>query len=420
MYPMRTVLVLVALSLTLSASHAEQTPVDAAAISHALNRLTFGARPGDIEAVRDAGLSNWIQQQLTPVTMTAQRAAIVSLATRPSPRELRGLIAVAADAKLRRALTSERQLEEVLVDFWFNHFNVFAQKGPTALFLGAYEDTAIRPHVLGKFRDLLASVAKSPAMLIYLDNWQSDRRRGLNENYARELLELHTLGVDGGYSQEDVVNVARAFTGWTVARRGNAQFRFAANLHDRDPKRLLGRPLNSAGGIDDGERVLDIVAQHPATARHIALKLSQRFVSDVPPPSVVDRAARTFTDTGGDLRAVTHTIVTSREFFDPGARQAKIKTPLEFVLSALRASDADVRTTRRLIDLLAEMGMPLYLCPSPTGYDDAADAWVSAGAIVARVNFALALSRGEISGISTPAISTDLASTYGAASFQRQ
>jgi uncharacterized protein (DUF1800 family) len=392
---------------------------DDAAIAHALNRLTFGPRPEDAAAVRKLGLERWIEAQLTPGATARPTAPPPPLAQRPAPGEVRQIILEAGRAKLHRALTSERQLEEVLVDFWFNHFNVFARKGPTALFLRAYEEQAIRPHVLGRFRDLLGATAESPAMLIYLDNWQSNRRRGINENYARELLELHTLGVDGGYTQQDIVDVARAFTGWTVARQGSPGFRFAPSLHDRDAKTILGHALKAGGGVDDGKRVLDVVAQHPSTARHVSFKLVQRFVSDVPPPHLVERAAQTFQRTNGNLRDVVRVIVTSPEFFDPAVRLGKVKTPFEFVVSALRATDAEIQNPTALLRTLADMGMPPYLCQPPTGYADTADAWVSSGALVQRINFAVALSGGEVRGVRVGTARTD-ALALGSASFQRQ
>ncbi len=352
-------------------------------------------------------------------------------------REQRRVFNEMAEAKVLRAVYSERQLEEVLVDFWFNHFNVFARKGQTEIYVGEYEREVIRPRVLGKFRDLLGATAKSPAMLVYLDNWQSavpnarlpidrpQRPRGLNENYARELLELHTLGVDGGYTQEDVVNVARAFTGWTVGRPDQSGFRFAPPMHDRGTKKVLGHTIKSGGGIEDGEQVLDILARHPSTARHIALKLAQRFVSDTPPATLVDRAARTFQSSGGDLREVVRLIVTSPEFFDPSVRMAKVKTPFEFVASALRAGEAEIQSSLGVIRALADMGMPLYLCQPPTGYADTADAWVSSGALVSRINFAVALSRGEVRGVqlakARPEVDgTGAALQLGSAEFQRQ
>jgi uncharacterized protein (DUF1800 family) len=228
--------------------------------------------------------------------------------------------------------------------------------------------------------------------------------RGLNENYARELLELHTLGVDGGYTQQDIVEVARAFTGWTIGRPGEQGFRFAPVMHDRGAKKVLGQTIAAGGGIEDGARVLDIVARHPATARHIARKLAQRFVSDEPPPALVDRAAATFTKTDGDLRAVVRVIVTSPEFFAPESYRAKVKTPFEFVVSALRATDADVQAATAVVRALAGLGMPLYLCQPPTGYDETAATWVSSGALVNRLNFAVAMAGGELRGVRVAAL----------------
>jgi uncharacterized protein (DUF1800 family) len=353
-------------------------------------------------------------------------------------------------AKLLRAVYSERQLEEVLVDFWFNHFNVFAGKGATRNYVGEYEREAIRPYVLGNFRDMLGATAKSPAMLFYLDNWLSSsensergmgqmRRRngqarannnaqppqqrrstGINENYARELLELHTLGVDGGYTQQDIVNVARAFTGWTMQPRQGTGFTFAANRHDRGDKVVLGQTIKS-GGVDEGERVLDIVAAHPSTARHIARKLAMRFVSDNPPAALVDRAAARFTATRGDLREVVKLIVMSPEFSAADAHRAKVKTPLEFVASAVRATGADVRTAQPLARTLRDMGMPLYFCQPPTGYDETATTWVSAGALVSRMNFAVDLSKNAVRGVRVPLSEEQtLAMKIGAPEFQRQ
>jgi uncharacterized protein (DUF1800 family) len=322
----------------------------------------------------------------------------------------------------------------VLVDFWFNHFNVFARKGRTGIYIGEYERDAIRPHVFGHFRDLLGATAKSPAMLFYLDNWlsadphaaermspllrggrfgrrapqapaaqnQNRPARGLNENYARELLELHTLGVDGGYTQQDIVEVARAFTGWTIGRPGDQGFRFAAAIHDRGAKKILGETIKSGGGIEDGERVLDLLARHPSTATHIARKLAERFVSDTPPQVLVDRAAAAFRKTDGDLREVVRVIVTSPEFFAPDSYRAKVKTPFEFVVSALRATDADLQVAAPIVRALAGLGMPLYLCQPPTGYDDTAATWVSSGALVNRLNFAVSMAGGQLRGVRLP------------------
>jgi uncharacterized protein (DUF1800 family) len=445
-----------------------EVPNDDRAIAHALNRLAFGGRPGDVARIKEVGLARWIDQQLDPgriadPEMEARLARLTTLtldpealaqdframrqerqrrqreagqnaqppepgAMTPEMQRPRQVFAEMAEAKMLRAVYSERQLEEVLVDFWFNHFNVFARKGRTEIYIGEYERDAIRPRVLSSFRDLLGATAKSPAMLFYLDNWMSAdpeaasrveanrqrsrargarpanqrqpmRMRGLNENYARELLELHTLGVDGGYTQQDVVAVARAFTGWTIGQPGSGGFRFASTMHDRGEKKILGHTIPAGGGIEDGERVLDLISNHPSTARHIAFKLAQRFVSDTPPPSVVDRAAATFQRTKGDLRAVVRTIVTSPEFFAADAYRSKVKTPFEFVASTLRATDAEVRSAIGAVRALQGLGMPPYLCQPPTGYDETAETWVSSGALVNRMNFALAVAGGQLRGI---------------------
>jgi uncharacterized protein (DUF1800 family) len=456
-------------------------------IVHVLNRLGFGARPGDVERVRRTGLATYIEQQLHPerladAAMTARLAGLETLAK--SPRELadeyfgpamearrraqlaqkgdpamtapdaqrtprsreqaqaqqkvREVLMDLSEQKILRAAYSERQLEEVLTDVWFNHFNVFAKKGATQIYLTEYERDAIRPRVLGKFRDLLGATAKSPAMLFYLDNWQSadpeadDRRdemrrrvaararargrvpmpevqrpnppqrqkRGLNENYGRELMELHTLGVDAGYTQQDVVNVARAFTGWTIEQpRQGGGFRFDARLHDDREKIVLGQKIKAGGGQEDGEQVLDILARHPATARFIATKLARRFVADTPPPALVDRAAARFRETDGNIRDVVRTIVTSPEFFAAEARRAKVKTPFEFVVSAVRATGAEAGEATALAQSVRTLGMPLYLCQPPTGYADRADAWVNTGALLNRMNFALQLVGGQLRGV---------------------
>jgi uncharacterized protein (DUF1800 family) len=448
---------------------------DEAAIRHALNRLTYGPRPGDIERVRAMGLQKWIDSQLQPAriqdaalesrlakletltldSQTIQREyagpamaerrqrrasegadqntrATEGTETRPggarmreqvtdAQRKGRQVIAEIEEAKLLRAVYSERQLEEVLVDFWFNHFNVFAGKGATRNYVTGYERDAIRPYVLGNFRDMLGATAKSPAMLFYLDNWQSSSRRGINENYARELLELHTLGVDGGYTQQDIVNVAKAFTGWTMQPRQGSGFMFAANRHDRGEKVVLGQTIKAGGGSDDGERVLDLVAAHPSTARHIATKLAIRFVSDQPPAALIDRAAARFTATRGDLREVVRTIITSPEFLAADAQRAKVKTPLEFVASALRATGADIRNAQPLARTLRDMGMPLYFCQPPTGYDETATTWVSAGALVSRMNFAVELAKNQVRGVRIPLSEEQTqALKIGAPEFQRQ
>ena len=319
------------------------------------------------------------------------------------------------DSRVYRALYSNRQLEEVLVDFWLNHFNVFNGKGQGRMLLTSYERDAIRPHVFGRFRDLLLATARHPAMLFYLDNWQSQapreeipgqapqanaRRPGLNENYGRELMELHTLGVDGGYTQADVIAVARAFTGWTIYDPNRiAEFQFNPAFHDRKEKIVLGQTIPAGGGEQDGIQVIDILARHPSTARFISRKLAQRFVADIPPQPLVDRMAATFTATAGDLRAVVETMLTSREFLSEGAWQAKLKSPLEMVLSAVRVLGADVTDPTALAQRIADLGQPLYGKAEPTGYSTTSDAWANSAGFLGRINFSGALAAGQIEGV---------------------
>jgi uncharacterized protein (DUF1800 family) len=323
------------------------------------------------------------------------------------------------DGRIYRAIYSNRQLEEVLVDFWLNHFNVFNGKGQGRLLLTSYERDAIRPHVLGRFRDLLLATARHPAMLIYLDNWLSQaprddvpapplppnvQRLGLNENYGRELMELHTLGVDGGYTQDDVVAVARAFTGWTIYDVNKfAEFQFNPAMHDRNEKVILGHTIPAGGGERDGIQVIDILARHPSTARFISRKLAQRFVADEPPPSLVDRMAATFTATDGDLRAVMETMLMSREFMSEEAWQAKLKSPLEMVLSAVRALDAEVTSAEALAQRISELGQPLYGKVEPTGYPNTGEGWANSAGFLGRINFASALAAGQIDGVEVDA-----------------
>jgi uncharacterized protein (DUF1800 family) len=310
------------------------------------------------------------------------------------------------EAKLLRAIYSNRQLEEVLVDFWLNHFNVFSGKGPVRTLLTSYERDAIRPYVFGRFRDMLLATARHPAMLFYLDNWLSrapsdeDPVAGLNENYGRELLELHTLGVDGGYTQDDVVNVARVFTGWTIHEPERVgEFFFDPAMHDREEKTVLGLTLPRGGGEDEGVRVIDMLAAHPSTARFIARKLAQRFVADEPPPALVDRMAATFSRTNGDLRAVMETLFLSGEFLSDGAWQAKVKSPLEMVVSSLRALNADVTDTVPIAQRIADLGQPLYGKSEPTGYANTSGGWVSAAGLLGRMNLASALVSGQVHGV---------------------
>jgi uncharacterized protein (DUF1800 family) len=313
--------------------------------------------------------------------------------------------------KLYRALYSNRQLQEVLVDFWLNHFNVFNGKAQDRVLLTSYERDAIRPHVLGRFKDLLLATARHPAMLFYLDNWQSQalredivlpagaRRPGLNENYGRELLELHTLGVDGGYTQADVVAVARAFTGWTIYDLPKyAEFQFNAATHDRKEKIVLGHTLPTGRGEQDGLDVIDILARHPSTARFISKKLAQRFVADDPPQSLVDRMAATFMKTDGDLRSVMQTMFASTAFLSEAAWQAKFKSPLEMVVSALRVLNADVSDTFVIAQRIADLGQPLYGKLEPSGYPNTGETWINTSGLLGRINFAAALAAGEVSG----------------------
>jgi len=318
--------------------------------------------------------------------------------------------------KLYRAIYSNRQLEEVLVDFWINHFNIYNGKGQDRLYLTSFERDAIRPYVLGHFKDMLLATARHPAMLFYLDNWQSQvlredlpgqlpppagvQRPGLNENYGRELLELHTLGVDGGYTQDDVIAVARAFSGWSIYDIARyAEFQFNPASHDRKEKLILGHALPAGRGEQDGMDVIDILAHHPSTAKFISKKLAQRFVADDPPQALVDRMAVTFTKTDGDLRAVLQTMFSSVEFMSEGAWQAKMKSPLEMVVSSVRAVHADVIDPTALAQRIADLGQPLYGKIEPTGYPNTGEAWTSTASVLGRINFATALLGGSMPGV---------------------
>ena len=320
--------------------------------------------------------------------------------------------------KLYRAIYSNRQLEEVLVDFWINHFNIYNGKGQDRLFLTSFERDAIRPYVLGHFKDMLLATAHHPAMLFYLDNWQSQvprddlpgqrpippspgvQRPGLNENYGRELMELHTLGVDGGYTQEDVIAVARAFSGWSIYDTAKyAEFQFQPANHDRKEKVVLGHTLPAGRAEQDGLDVIDILAHHPSTAKFISKKLAQRFVADDPPQALVDRMAATFTKTDGDLRAVLQTMFSSVEFMSEGAWQAKMKSPLEMVVSSVRAINAEVNDTSALAQRIADLGQPLYGKVEPTGYPNTGEAWTNTASVLGRINFATALLGGPLPGV---------------------
>ncbi len=434
-------------------------------VVHVLNRLGFGPRPGEIQALvksGSAGLSDWITRQLYPLSLPDTEVA-EKLRTMPfwsmgigqledkylplsklaeqrnmttllkddkkeARQELKKMVGEdnlpdamvqgMTNQKLIRAVESPRQLTEVLTDFWFNHFNVDANKGQVKWYLASYERDVIRPHLFGRFRDLLEATAKSPAMQFYLDNMLSVKegfvpkrdkkaknddsgpKRGLNENYARELMELHTLGVDGGYTQKDVREVARAFTGWGVEQpKESAHFVFREPAHDDGEKIILGTRIAAGGGIEDGEHVLDLLAQHPSTAKFIATKLCRRFVSDKPPQRLIDRVAKTFLVTDGDLRSVYLSIFTSPEFWSKDAYHAKIKSPFEFLVSAVRAIGGKIDTSAKVAGRLNGMGEALYRCQPPTGYKDIAEAWVNPGSLVQRIQLGVALAHGRIEGV---------------------
>ncbi len=383
---------------------------------------------------RRRGMANLIFRPITrlpePIYMEAERG-------RNGARTIKGvnppqlIVAQMQAAKLTRAIHSERQLEEMMVDFWLNHFNVYARKGgPMPALLPAYERDVIRAHALGSFRDLLGATAHAPAMLFYLDNFQSmspdsfvgkRRDRGLNENYARELMELHTLGVDGGYTQQDVIEVAKVFTGWTflgdrsramaqMGRRrfrqmsppvfGDAGFVFLPPAHAPGEKTVLGRRIRE-GGMDEGEQVLDMLAAHPSTARFLATKLVRRFVADEPPAALVDQVAHTYKRTEGDIRAMLRTIFQSPQFWSAESFQAKTKKPLELFAGAVRALDGDFTPTPMAILAMERMGEPLYLCQPPTGYPDVGEEWLNTGTLLYRWKFALGVATGEMPGVKT-------------------
>jgi len=525
-------------------------------ILHVLNRLGFGARPGDVERVKAMGVDKYIEQQLSPdkIDDAASEAKLQNLETLRMPtaalyekypqpgqllkqlqkrNDLPADLAAARDNRVKgganaagantaktgdavsgemqtstnpnakpanpaadqnplnnpqyrqammayfkennlrpaqfltgelqmsrilRAVYSERQLQEVMVDFWTNHFNVYAAKGADRWLLTSYDRDTIRPHTLGKFYDLLLADAQSPAMLFYLDNFQSvspnaqtpqqrpgaargplanlrmsnpdrsgqdqrpqqqQQRRGINENYARELMELHTLGVDGGYTQKDVQEVARCFTGWTIiaprgagaaaqavinprmadmVRNNPGSFIFRPGVHDNGEKIVLGHKIPAGGGEKDGLMVLDILAHHPATAKFIATKLVRRFVADEPPPALVDRVAQTFLKTDGDIREMLRTIFSSPEFNSPDAYRAKVKRPFELAVSAVRTIGAETNGGPQFHQWIQRMGQPLYGFQTPNGYSDVAENWVNTGALLERMNFALALVSNRIPG----------------------
>jgi uncharacterized protein (DUF1800 family) len=445
---------------------------DEAIVAHVLNRVAFGPRPGDVERVRRIGVDAYIDEQLYPERIAlpdglAQRLAALDVERLPAGtlietfreeqravqlaqrnqaasaasasasndavdkdaavaarrEEYRRIALQSAEARLAQAIESPRQLQEVMTDFWYNHFNVFVGKGLDRVLVSNYERDAIRPHALGHFRELLGATAKHPAMLFYLDNWLSTgadadvnrnakQQAGLNENYARELMELHTLGVEnegkaGGYTQKDVTELARMLTGWTFDARATgrggpvagvesqALFIFAPRRHDNGTKLWLGHTI-AANGQQEGEYALDVLAMHPATARHVSAQIAQYFVADQPPQALVDRLTARYLATDGDIREVLRTLFYSPEFRDARAINAKFKTPYQYVVSATRASGLPVVNVQPLVGTLNQLGMPLYGCQTPDGYKNTEAAWLNPDGMTRRINFATALASGRL------------------------
>jgi uncharacterized protein (DUF1800 family) len=400
-------------------------------VVHLLNRAAFGPRPGEVGRVLDKGPERWLEEQLDPKpdgqletrlrgfsTLGYSISQVLNLYN-ADQRSIGVILDEFTSAKLIRAVHSENQLQEVLVDFWFNHFNVFVQDGFDRYSISSYERDAIRPHVLGRFRDLLGATAYHPAMLYYLDNYLSRANQvvggrtvnGLNENYGRELLELHTVGVDAGYNQNDVIDAARCFTGFGIDNLGTSgAFVFRAQFHDRGAKSVFGLNLPAGGGQDDGDKLLDYLAQQPATARFISRKLAQRFVADSPPASLVEKGADTFLRTDGDIAEVVRSMFGSTEFWAEAFGAGKYKTPFEFTVSALRAVDAQVTAGRGVTPSLANMGMPLYACNPPTGYSNDGSEWINPSSHLYRMNFGLDLAAGAL-----PAVTADVRGAVGKA-----
>ncbi|MGD1713342.1 DUF1800 domain-containing protein [Dapis sp. BLCC M172] len=420
-----------------SPSYADSQSITTKTI-HVLNRLSFGPRPGDIERVKSIGINNYIQSQLRPETirepqqLTNELSKLKTLNLNPvelfneygplPPRKqkqltqkqkqarnkrMRIIFNQAIKSNLLRAISSNRQLQEVMINFWFNHFNISVTKGrPIRLWIGTYERDAIRPYALGNFRDLLSATAHHPAMLFYLDNWLNTAPgspgvrgplKGLNENYARELMELHTMGVNGGYKQEDIITLARIFTGWGIQRRSGdgSGFKFDANRHDNSDKIFLGIPIKG-GGIEEGEKALDILANHPSTARFISYKLAQYFVADTPPGSLVNKLAKSFQETNGNIRYVLETLFKSPEFWNEKYYWSKFKTPYQYITSAARATATDKPKFGRINGMLSQLGMPLYHCATPDGYKNTKEAWLNSDAMMRRTSFATIISRGQL------------------------
>jgi len=390
-------------------------PVGPRLARFALDRLGYGPRPDSIDAVTARGLERWIEDQLAPVPDAALDARLRAFPTLSysiaetlsrydaDQRSIAASLEELRSAHFVRAEHGQNQLQEVLTDFWFNHFNVYEGDSPTRFGIVRYEADAIRPHVLGRFRDLLGAVANSWSMMSYLDNYLSTAR-AINENYGRELMELHTLGVDGGYTQADVQQVARAFTGWGIDQRAGT-FVYRNPNHDQTAKTILGQRLPANQGKKDGEDVLDLLARHPSTAHFIATKLARRFVSDTPPDALVTRAADAFTSSNGDITEVLRAILGSTEFWNEAFGPGKVKTPHEYTVSALRAIGAEVTSARAIVEArtgptLTLMGMPTYEALDPTGWSDRGTDWLpNPGSHLARMNFALGLASQTTEGV---------------------
>lgn len=410
-------------------------------ILHIINRLSFGPRPGDIERVKSIGVDGYIKEQLSPDAIpepqsltsqisrletlrlnTVQISQYVRTQPKPSPEERKAvqkkvdkIFQEAVQARLLRATASPRQLQEVMVDFWYNHFNVYSDKGNDRYLVGAYEQEAIRPYALGRFRDLLGATAHHPAMLVYLDNFQnkvsnrpnvSGKLSGLNENYARELMELHTLGVKGGYTQQDVISLARILTGWGLSSpnqqtHGSSIFYFDSKHHDFSNKIFFGRSIQGSGEAE-GEQALDILASSPATARHISYKLAEYFISDHPSTTLVNRLSEKFIATDGNIRDVLDTLFHSPEFWDANNFNSKFKTPYEYAISAVRATGVEVKNTKPISQILNQLGMPLYGYLTPDGYKNTEDTWLNPEAMNRRLNFATTIASGRLPLLEMP------------------
>jgi uncharacterized protein (DUF1800 family) len=458
------------------------------AAAHLLSRFTYGAIPGQVERVASQGLEKWFDEQLAAslddrtlkeklngydilsadnqqiVSTYRKNAKILKMAiadgaidkdsvdkssnayrkklldymTKKGLKPERELIRQFVNQKILRAAYTQNQLQEVMTEFWFNHFNVSFTKRNAAPFVPNYERDVIRPNVLGNFNDLLIATAKSPAMLLYLDNFSSavakensnpknNRVKGLNENYAREVMELHTLGVDGGYSQRDVTDAARILTGWTIFPMGDegfgsgvkkmiekvgeeklkarglvheGDFLFIPNRHDNGEKQVMGKVFPPGRGLEEGTELLNMLSRHPSTAKFICRKLATRFVNDSPPPALVERMEKTFLNKQGNIREVLMTMVSSIEFWEMEALRSKTKSPMELAISSIRALNADVKQPYQLYNWINRMGQQLYFYQAPTGFPDRGQYWINTGALLNRMNFGLALADDRVPGVS--------------------